>query len=145
MEGQNEPKTLFSPLFAKDLQRDVKKEMVTTCYMSAYCNHPLRFCIFAFVFLNAIYQGALAIFQRQRNEAFVISTILFQLMRLGSSVGMWKSGCAPVWYHTIEAPALKKGTWSLPPLKSSEVLKSGSRASECFFMSLFSQLAYIES
>lgn len=53
----------------------------------------LRFCICLF---ECFCHGLLAIFQRQRNEAFVISTILSQLMRLVSSVGMWKSGCPPV-------------------------------------------------
>ena len=38
------------PPFCKEFAKECKKEMVTKCYMSAHCNHSLRFCVFAFVF-----------------------------------------------------------------------------------------------
>lgn len=88
-------KTLLFPLFAKDLQRNAKKKWL----QSAKCQHLATIlCVFAFLHscFECFCHGLLAIFQRQRNEAFVISTILSQLMRLVSSVGMWKSGCPPV-------------------------------------------------
>ena len=83
------------PLFAKNLQRIAKKKWL----QGAKCQRIVTIlCVFAFLHscFECFYHGLLAIFQRQRNEAFVISTILSQLMRLVSSVGMWKSGCPPV-------------------------------------------------
>ena len=83
------------PLFAKNLQRLAKREWL----QRAKCQRIVTIlCVFAFLHscFECFYHGLLAIFQRQRNEAFVISTILSQLMRLVSSVGMWKSGCPPV-------------------------------------------------
>ena len=38
------------PPFCKGFAKECKKEMVTRCYMSAHCNHSLRFCVFAFFF-----------------------------------------------------------------------------------------------
>ena len=82
-------------LFAKNLKRLAKKKWLQN---AIYQHLVTILCVFAFLHscFECFYHGLLAIFQRQRNEAFVISTILSQLMRLGSSVGMWKSGCPPV-------------------------------------------------
>ena len=85
----------FLTSFAKNLQRIAKWKWL----QHAVCQRIVTIlCVFAFLHscFECFYHGLLAIFQRQRNEAFVISTILSQLMRLVSSVGMWKSGCPPV-------------------------------------------------
>ena len=85
----------FSPF----LQRICKGMQKNKWLQSAKCQRIVTIlCVFAFLHscFECFYHGLLAIFQRQRNEAFVISTILSQLMRLVSSVGMWKSGWPPV-------------------------------------------------
>ena len=89
------PKHPFSPFLQKIYKGMQKKKWL----QHAKCQRIVTIlCVFAFLHscFECFYHGLLAIFQRQRNEAFVISTILSQLMRLVSSVGMWKSGCPPV-------------------------------------------------
>ena len=85
----------FSPFLQKICKGLQKKKWLQN---AIYQHIVTILCVFAFLHscFECFYHGLLAIFQRQRNEAFVISTILSQLMRLVSSVGMWKSGCPPV-------------------------------------------------